>query len=199
MSYYDIKEIGGKQVLSASLLKSVLSGQPFDQPDNENFRFGRVFHQLVLEPSERTEPISAEKLELAKYMRAAVWRQYGYDFFFMDARREWEIFRTVNGMPHKCKIDIWRKSEKMVVDLKTTSAWSEEGVRESIVKWGYDLQAYFYLMMTRAEVFRLIFVSKSYPHKIYEVDIVRGDMTYQLGQLAYLEAIHKIKNVPRGT
>lgn len=101
----------------------------------------------------------------------------------------WEDLGT--GIMCKCRPDrIPSGGKGVLVDLKTTADASERGFTNSIVKFGYDLQAAFYLdgvnMATRGnyDAFAFIAVEKTAPYRVetYLLDadfIARGRQEYQ--------------------
>jgi hypothetical protein len=195
MSYYE-RHIApdGRPWISNSLLSAGGRPQGITPEMESNFLFGRVFHTLSLEPKKQPETISPALLERAKAMRAAFWQAAGYDVLFIGTLIEHEVYRRFNGLWHKCKIDVLKKSERLIIDLKSTSAYNEAGFRDSIIKYGYDRQAYLYLNLAKADIFRLYGVSKVAPYKVFTVEIARGDASYQLGGIDYLEKLELLRS-----
>ena len=74
-----------------------------------------------------------------KYAQALISGNYKTEITFL-----WDD-NMYEGVKCKCRTDIWRPEEKIIVDYKTTrSAWPSEFAR-SAVNYDYDLQAAHYL------------------------------------------------------
>jgi len=84
---------------------------------------------------------------------------------------EVSVFTEIDGIPAKARID-WLIPGSAIVDLKTTDDASPEGFARSVAKYGYDMQAAWYLdCAEQAELgvgdnFIFIAVEKSPPYAI---------------------------------
>ena len=103
---------------------------------------------------------------------------------------EVSIFTEIDGVPAKCRAD-WLR-QRCIVDVKTTDDASPEGFARSIAKYGYDIQAAWYLDCCAAagiEAYTFVFVAveKSAPYAvgIYELDYA----SLEVGRSKYQRAL----------
>jgi hypothetical protein len=106
---------------------------------------------------------------------------------------ELEIYTQIQGIPAKAKMDWYRKG--IIADLKTTDDSSPEGFARACAKYGYAMQAAWYLDCANAqgmEVREFIFIAveKSAPYcvGIYTLDdetLERGRNDYRLALAMY--------------
>lgn len=103
---------------------------------------------------------------------------------------EQTVLTEIEGVPAKCKID-WLRSPQIIVDLKTTDDASEEGFARNIAKFGYDMQAAWYLDCTGLDYFIFIVVEKSPPYltNIFQM----GQQSINVGRTKYLKALAQYK------
>ena len=73
-----------------------------------------------------------------------------------------------------------------ISDVKTCQDNSPEGFKRDIYKWGYHLQAAFYMDMLGIDNFKFVAVTTSYPHtvEIYSLD----EDTIEFGRNAWQQA-----------
>ena len=193
MNYYARKIApDGRPFISNSFLGGLKAGLDEPMADNPYFLFGRVFHTLCLEPDKKPEMVDADSMLKIVKMRNAFWQDVGYDGIFMGKQIEHEIYRKINGFWHKSKLDIYDKKARIVTDLKSTSATTDEQFAESCRKYEYDRQGYFYLEIAKADQFILKGVSKI-NYKVFTFVINRDDLQFQLGKLAYYEGLKLYK------
>jgi len=86
------------------------------------------------------------------------------------ARVEQTFSWMENGLQHKCRCDV--VNGDVIADLKTCGDASPRAVRNSVLRFGYHIQAAHYLRGTGAQRFVLIFVEKTAPYltAVYELD-----------------------------
>jgi hypothetical protein len=185
MNYYDIKVApDGLPFLSNSYLSACKrNNQDITQEMTKNFLFGRVFHQFLLEPHKKKEKIAEIQDELILHMVNACWNQYGFMFFFdVRNRIEHEIYRKWMGRWWKGKVDIDQRPQKVIVDFKTTSAFTYSVFQQSIDEYDYDRQGAVYLALCPwAECFQLIGVTKKPNPNFYEYEISRNSPVHKKG------------------
>lgn len=108
----------------------------------------------------------------------------------------------------RCRPDWWR-ADGILVDLKTTEDASKEGFRQSVVKWGYHVQAPYYLDGTEAAhraghapegfqhptAFAFIAVEKKPPHLVAVYDLDAESM--DVGRAEYRDKLDALAECKR--
>lgn len=171
---------------------------------------GTAFHTLLLEPAafesriKVKEGVQSSRVpgyvgegELAG-MKAAVAEIHAMpnvSQLFTDGEAEvtmvWVDRET--GIRCRCRHDYFRQKHGMTVDYKTISDISEREIDRQIVKYGYYIQAAFYLDGMKAlglgehQDFVFVFQQRDFPHKVYATTIC--DETIEIGRKAYRLAL----------
>lgn len=197
MDYYEIHNhpLNGRIILSNSFINSELgkiAGKADDENKQENYRFGRLFHECLLEPEKNTIfSLSQKDYNLIMAMMKSCYKELGALFFqTKKAKREHAYFRKMLGNWWKCKVDL--QIEGVVNDIKTTSATSQEEFERAALKFNYDQQCFIYINLAKVEQMNLIGVSKAAPHSIFYVECSKGDLFYQSGEQKLLTAMQKL-------
>ena len=173
----------GQQYLSNSNISALLNNPKMfgvRQPDNKAFAFGRLFHQLILEPEKASAFKFVDiKTRTSKAYKEAV-EDSGEDFLLLKKEVEWAEYLAdtvvsnielydmiyaegneferpsvtkIQGIPFKGKADIVTNTH--ILDLKTTGDISK--FKWSAKNYNYDSQAYVYgLLFNRPMVFIVI-------------------------------------------
>ena len=197
-----------------------------EDKDTKDKRIGRAVHCAVLEPNEfnnryavypekldkRTkegkalfaefeesaigkEILSLEEYETAINCAKSVTDHETVKSLMSKGHPEVSIFTELEGVPVKCRLDWYR--ENIILDLKTTDDASPQGFLRSIFKYGYHIQAAWYMdCCSQAGLpvtnFILVAVEKTAPYAvgIYELDdlsIERGIELYRCYLSQYKE------------
>lgn len=98
---------------------------------------------------------------------------------FGENEKEYYFEKNVNGMPVPCKAKVDRDvvvdGMRIHLDVKTTTDASPAAITKAIIKYGYHIQASWYLEASKAcdenpaQAFVFIFVEKKYPHLVTSV------------------------------
>lgn len=97
------------------------------------------------------------------------------------------------GVRCRCRHDYFRQAHNMTVDYKTTTEVSEREIDRQLVRYGYHVQAAFYLDGMKAlglgdhQDFVFVFQQRDYPHKVYATTLC--DETIGIGREAYQHAL----------
>lgn len=174
----------------------------------EAMNFGALCHDLLLSPAElgdkylfskfdtldfrkkecKDERADAEKLGLILVDRVTLYRaklllEYNNDIlntFFnkKDGDCELSLFKKLNGRDCKARFDFISNDKKMICDLKIMQSAKKDDFIQSIAKFGYHIQAAFYMRMTGATSFYFIVIEKEPPFMcgVYELDISALDL-----------------------
>lgn len=177
-----------KQALSCSLLKILLKSpkQYIDliengQDETQPLRDGRLFHLSVLEPEKFSSLNTVDvKSKNTKAYKAAV-EEHGTVYTAIEMEKaeilsevlannseaslmieggafEVPAIKMIDGIPFRGKADILKGNR--IIDLKTTMDIKK--FKYSAYKYGYDLQAYLYLLMfPEAEIFTFLCIDKA--------------------------------------
>jgi len=178
----------GKNALSCSLLKTFmkspkqyLEARLGATEETQALRDGRLLHLAVLEPEKFENLNTVEvKSKNTKAYKAAV-EEYGTVYtskeidtalalaevihnnnkaaeYLEDAHFEVPAVAMIENTPFRAKADILKGNQ--IIDVKTTMDIKK--FKYSAYKYGYDLQAYLYLLMfPEAEVFTFLCIDKA--------------------------------------
>ena len=173
----------------------------FNRPKCEKplaaFSFGTAVHELILEP--KTIEKLPQEVDIAKVQTLAktFWNTPKLKWLLRFSRKEEVVLWTcpVTGLPLKSKLDIILKG-RTVYDIKTTSASSIEQFTRSVLMYGYDRQAAFYLDSIGAKRFFFIALSKTKKDTVF---VMEADSSFiESGRKKYrkLLSVWKQRNQP---
>jgi len=178
----------GQNALSCSLLKTFMkSPKQYLEctkgvtEETQPLRDGRLLHLAVLEPEKFAALNTVEvKSKNTKAYKAAV-EEFGTVYtsveiekattlaevihsnseavvYLEDAQFEVPAVAMIEGQPFRAKADILKGNQ--IIDVKTTMDIKK--FKYSAYKYGYDLQAYLYLLMfPEAEIFTFLCIDKA--------------------------------------
>lgn len=157
----------GKKYVSNSDISALLTNPKLfgvSRPDNANFAKGRLFHQMLLEPSKEFDTLIVDassrntkkykealtdehpfglltkEIEEVKAMVSAVEENFDFYTSIMETEHEVPAIGELFGVPVKGKADM--VGEFDIFDLKTTRNIHE--FKWTAKKYNYDSQAYIY-------------------------------------------------------
>ena len=146
--------------------------------------------------------ISEEQFNSIKKMKNRICKIYGS--LLENTIKEASFFAEDKefGIVRKCRVDAYNEKTGLLIDLKTTSDISDYGIRKSILSYGYDIQADYYLdtvSMTgaKAKKFIFIFVEKKAPFMVRAVEIdYSADMSnmFKNGREKYRKVLKEYKD-----
>ena len=115
-----------------------------------------------------------------------------YKHPFVKWLRQWtakekEVYwsEPSTGLPCKSKIDSLFK--KTVIDLKTTSAKTENEFKRNILAFKYNRQGAYYIDSVGAKRFIIVGLQKQAPFNIWKVEISKSDI--ETGRKQYLQLL----------
>lgn len=161
----------------------------------KSFAFGSAFDALTTEQSEfSTEKLTDKEVSLLMPMRRLLEANMIYSACFKNADKqavfidkEFEI--DLDGMnvviPAKCKFDLWSNMLNFGGDIKSTVAASQTAFEKAAKMFKYNMQAAWYMDITRSNRFIIIGISKT-KYKTFDIQIKRGDNAYIRGKKDYL-------------
>jgi len=162
MNYYQLPRISNSDLTIAMHL---LTHTPYQKPETA-FRFGGVFHELLLEPEKfRTESCEGLDISLLYRMYRTVVSNRYCQHLLQDSEKEKTILwqESTTDIACKCKLDLIvnpTNDAPYVVDFKTTSARSLPAFLNCCRMYHYDRQMAFYADSIGAKQVCLIGVSK---------------------------------------
>jgi hypothetical protein len=161
------------------------------------FSFGTAVHELILEPE--TIDRLPQGVDIAKVQTLAktFWNTPKLKWLLRFSKKEEVVLWTcpVTGLPLKSKLDIILRG-RTVYDIKTTSASSIEQFTKSVLMYGYDRQAAFYMDSIGAKRFFFIALSKTKKDTVF---IMEADSSFiESGRKKYrkLLSVWKQRNQP---
>ena len=112
--------------------------------------FGSAYHSYVLDGDEIPEIYKTAKAQAKAEAQitamAEVIRVHKVARAMIEkGRHEVTFLWDESGMPCKCRADIWIEGLNLCADLKTTGSAAPEGFRRSCQRYGYDIQAAWYM------------------------------------------------------
>ena len=96
------------------------------------------------------------------------------------------VFNAIQGVECKGRLDYFSHSKKQICDLKIVQNASKDGFMQAVAKFGYHIQAAFYLDLTGARNFYFIAIEKEKPYMmgVYEL----APEAIDLGREKYIKA-----------
>ena len=100
-------------------------------------------------------------------------------------------YSQIDGVDVRVRPDCVNKISNFISDVKTCQDNSPEAFKRDVYKWGYHLQAAFYMDVLGIENFRFIAVTTSFPHtvEVYSLD----EKTIEFGRNAWKQAFENWK------
>ncbi len=180
-----------------------LKNQLFGKPDFQNSpaqEFGTRFHDLLLL---KTDVVPTGKGATAQKRMLDVMRANSLFCRLLRAAQVetaqlWEDKST--GLPCKARIDMRVPDEWLIVDVKTTSARSQQEFVSNCYMYDYDRQAAFYLDGCRqaggcADQFIILGIQKQKPHNLYVVEITADSIFLDEGRRKYQRLLRSWKEL----
>jgi hypothetical protein len=131
------------------------------------------------------------ELESILQMRDAVMKHPLFQAYYKhpQAKHQHEVYRLIQGVPIKGKLDSWIKPIKTFCEFKTTACLTLDAfVKLAFGTLNYDRQIATYMQLTKADTCILVAVSKK-NHKVFSYIVKRGDNTYKQGLQKLNEAL----------
>ncbi len=191
MNYYQLKRISNSDL---TIVERVLRGERYIRPVKA-FRFGRVFHELLLEPEKfQAESCLAIDVGLLYQMQRTVLANVYCQELLKYCEREKVILwrEPYTGIDCKCKLDIVQSD--LIADIKTTSARSLRGFTNCCKMYNYDRQMAFYADSVGAHRVCLIGVSKKAKRLFFVHKSIQGKFI-QEGRRKYQYLLQKVKDM----
>ncbi|PHK23845.1 hypothetical protein VF12_38000 [Nostoc linckia z15] len=170
-----------------------LKNQLFGKPDFQSGpaqEFGTRFHDLLLL---ETDVVPTGKGATAQKRMLDVLRANSLFCRLMESAQVetpqlWEDELT--GLPCKARIDMRVPDERLIVDVKTTSARSQNEFVSNCYRYDYDRQAAFYLdgcgqAGECADQFIILGIQKQKPHNLYIVEVAADSIFLDYGRKKY--------------
>jgi len=161
-------------------LKNHLFGKP-DFQSGPAQEFGTRFHDLLLL---ETDVVPTGKEATAQRRMLDVMRSDPLFCRLMESAQVetaqlWDDEST--GLPCKARIDMRVPDERLIADVKTSSARSQNEFVSNCYRYDYDRQAAFYLDGYRqtgvfADQFIILGIQKQKPHNLYVVEIAADNI-----------------------
>lgn len=180
-------------------LKNHLFGKP-DFQSSPAQEFGTRFHDLLLletdvVPTGRGATAQKRMLDVmradALFCRLMATAQ-------VEMAQLWDDEPT--GLPCKARIDMRVPDERLIVDVKTTSARSQNDFISNCYSYDYDRQAAFYLdgcrqAGERADQFIILGIQKQKPHDLYVVEVAADSIFLDYGRRKYQRLLRSWQEV----
>nr|WKN38685.1 PD-(D/E)XK nuclease-like domain-containing protein [Tunicatimonas sp. TK19036] len=196
MSYYQLPRISNSDL---SIAMHMLTGAPYEKPESA-FRFGGVFHELLLEPEKfRTESCHGLDINLLYRMHRTVLSNHYCKALLEQSQKEKVILwqEPTTGIACKSKLDIIVNEESdrpLVVDFKTTSARSLSAFLQCCQMYHYDRQMAFYADSIGAKEVCLIGVSKQ-AKRLFFVQKYAASPFMEEGRRKYRYLLSRVKEL----
>ncbi len=166
------------------------------------FAFGSAFHEFVLEDkTELFNTISQEEINLLHAMnnQLATCQDETVRYFMdTDGIPETNHYRQMNGLWCKARVDKMvvsdrvfgmRKEGKVLLELKSTSATTQNAFKTASNAFGYNRASSYYMDVTGSDLHITVGISKKRSkdgHRIFTKIVERGSDLYYKGLSEYL-------------
>lgn len=180
-------------------LKNHILGLPALQQSQAQI-FGTRFHDLLLLETDvvPTDKGATAQKRMLDVMRADSLFCRLIEVAQVEMAQLWDDETT--SLPCKARIDMRVPEERLVVDVKTTSARSQNEFVSNCYRYDYDRQAAFYLDGCRqagecADQFIIIGIQKQKPHNLYVVEIAADSIFLDEGRRKYRRLLRSWKEM----
>jgi len=131
-----------------------------------------------------------DKHEIVKNILGA-FRQNELAQKYCKGEIELSHYTQYEGIDVRVRPDCINRISNFISDVKTCQDNSPEAFKRDIYKWGYHLQAAFYMDMCGIDTFKFIAVTTTFPHtcEVYTL----SDEMIEFGRNAYKQAFEKWK------
>lgn len=181
-----------------SAFKKYLQGEPLPDANNPNFRFGRGFHQMLLEPHnfDKHEFTGREKMQFMDMIQS-VKQVVDPDIF--KCKKEHSMIFNHHGFRCRVIYDIY--GDALVGDFKTTGCRDESDFLGSAIKYDYHRQGALYLdapdVIARGiNTFIIWAVGKAKPHPIFQYELHRDNPLIAAGRDEYIYLMDEFSKLP---
>lgn len=184
-----------------SAFKRHLQGEPQPSPDNPHFRFGRGFHQMLLEPQkfDNREFSGREKMIFMDMISSV---KQSVDPAIFKCQKEHSMF--FNHLGFKCRIIYDIYGETLCGDFKTTSCREPGEFLNSAIKYDYIRQGAFYLdapeIIARGiDSFIIWAVGKAKPYPVFQYELRRDNPLIDAGRDEYIYLMDEFAKLPESS
>ena len=181
-------------------IKSELMGRPYTG-GHRVFVVGTAMHEMILEPwkMEQIEDYMLTPSEEKQVQRMVIAASRSQEIqalkYTGEVEKEfyWKDYGT--KLPCKAKVDIWVEPSGTVVDLKSTSARTQEKFEAACKKYDYDRQGVFYTDGAKGRQCLFIGISKMKPYDIFFYQFRRRQRPADAARKKYRFILNKAKQL----
>lgn len=133
---------------------------------------GKLAYQILLDTMIGKTVLSYDDwLSVTGMGRSVMLHEVANELLLGRTETELSLFWEELGMPCKARIDAYNLEQRCIIDLKSTQDASPEEFPRSVAKFGYHIQAAWYMRAMRAagfpvETMVFIAVEKSHPYGV---------------------------------
>mgnify|MGYP000011529591 FL=1 len=157
---------------------------------NKRTKVGKEEYQKQLELADNKIILETDTHEIIKNILGA-FRQNELAQKYCKGEIELSHYTQYEGIDVRVRPDCINRISNFISDVKTCQDNSPEAFKRDIYKWGYHLQAAFYMDMCGIDTFKFIAVTTTFPHTV-EVYTLSDEMI-EFGRNAYKQAFSKWK------
>lgn len=191
LSEHDYRTLPRISNSDLSELEGIVTYRPSFSVSRAALHFGTAFHAKVLEPAQQAKyaayGLSYNEIWQLDYMKQSLDADSEITTLIANSDREtvrlWDDPET--GLPCKGKLDaVVMPRQRHLIDLKTTSCKTKHEFEKSIIEYGYDRQAAFYLDsdIGTADYFEFVAVCKIAPYPVFRVALHRSCSVVETGR-----------------
>lgn len=187
MNYYQHPAISNSML--SDYEKKLFNLPSFGNRDKAN-QFGQLVHCLILEKDCNCVDdnlLTEDDKNLIGFIVINALKNPFIKWLRQWTSKEKEIYWSEQntGLPCKSKLDSLFK--KTVIDLKTTSAKTENEFKRNILSFKYNRQGAFYMDAVGAKRFIIVGLQKQAPFNIWKIEISKTDL--EAGRKQYLQLL----------
>lgn len=142
--------------------------------DVDKLDFRKAEHKKIKEDAENANKILITKQDKENAEKLIQDNSYFLDEFLDKSKGDCELsyFGKIDDVEVKARFDYISSDRKHIVDLKFVTDASKNEFAKSVAKFGYYIQAAFYLDLIGAETFTFLAIEKTEPYLIglYQID-----------------------------
>lgn len=159
-----------------------LSKEDEEEEDKKEYKVGRAYDSLTLggDPVEDDYP---EKNMVASMVRTTLAHPVIRAFKeHPKFKSQYEFFKRFYGLNFKCRLDGIVRGSDIILELKSTTATSQDAFENVIDMFDYDRQVFVYLTMSKASKCAIVGCQKKMNPKIFVKWVEVGDVVWQRGK-----------------
>jgi len=189
MNYYQVPMLSNSKLGDLDRMHNE-KFKPSDEILEKAFKAGNQIDYSLFEPQnlDLEDPNLANIRKMQEQVMAhPLFKAY---YNHPHCKHQHEVYRIIQGIPFKCKLDSYLKSKNLIMEFKSTACKSEQSFMQAAFgeQLNYDRQIALY--MNLANVDKCIFVGVSkFNFKVFVLIVERDDKVFKQGMKKLRDAL----------